>query len=219
MKPSIQNIELIRKAKNLSREDVAYKLKLTENNYGKIERGEIGLTLERLYELASVFNMQPEEILTYNKSKKGNVTYVPIEAQAGFLLGHSQEHIADFTTYHLPFITGNNLYMIDAKGDSMFPTILHGDHLIIEEVIDEKILRYGRPHVIIAKDGIVIKRIHSHPSNKKKYILKSDNTTYEPYEINKDDILSMWLVRDYKITSLFQKVSYNGNEHPKKKND
>ena len=216
MKPSIQNIERIRRAKNLTREDVAYKLKLTENNYGKIERGEIGLTLDRLYELASVFNMQPEEILTYNKSKKGNVTYIPIEAQAGFLLGHSQEHVADFTTYHLPFITGNDLYMIDAKGDSMFPTILPGDHLIIEEVVDVKILRYGRPHVIIAKEGIVIKRIHSHPSNKKKYILKSDNTIYEPYEINKDDILSIWLVRDYKITNLFPRIPYILNANTKK---
>ncbi|MBI4946244.1 MAG: hypothetical protein HY840_07565 [Bacteroidetes bacterium] len=51
----------------------------------------------------------------------------------------------------------------------------------------------------------------------KKYILKSDNTTYEPYEINKDDILSMWLVRDYKITSLFPRNPYTFNENIKKK--
>lgn len=216
MKPPIQNIQRIRESKNLSREYVADKLKLTVNNYGKMERGEIGLTLERLYELAPILHVSPEEILSFGKPKKGNITYVPIEAQAGFLLGHTQEHIADFKTYHLPFIDGNNLYMIDAKGDSMLPTIMPGDHLIIEEVVDLKILRYGRPHVIVAKDGMVVKRIHSHPNNK-KYVLKSDNETYEPYEISKDDVLSLWLVRDYKITNLFQRTAYTFDENIKKK--
>ncbi len=216
MKPPIQNIQRIRESKNLSREFVADKLKLTENNYGKIERGEIGITLDRIYELAAIFSVSPEEMLSIGKTKKGNVTYVPIEAQAGFLTGLTQEYIGDFKTYHLPFIEGNDLYMIDAKGDSMLPTISHGDHIIIEQVVDLKILRYGRPHVIIAKEGPVIKRIYRHASNK-KYILKSDNDTYEPYEIDKDDILSMWLVRDYKITSLFPKNPSVINENIRKK--
>jgi transcriptional regulator with XRE-family HTH domain len=201
MKPPIENIELIREAKKLSREEVANKLGINLSNYGKIERGEVGLTLERLYELATIFRMQPDEILTYNKTKKGNVTYIPIEAQAGFLLGHSQEYIEEYKTYNLPFITGKNLFMIDANGDSMFPTILHGDHIIIEEVEDKKLLKYGRAYVINAKDGCVIKRIHSNESQK-KFTLKSDNSIYEPYEIDKKEILSIWLVKDYKLSNL-----------------
>lgn len=196
MKTPIENIELIREAKKLSREYVAEKLKVSLSNYGKIERGEIGLTIERLYELAEVFRMQPEEILAYTKSKKGNVTYVPIEAQAGFLAGHSQEYIEEYQRYKLPFIEGNNLYMIDATGDSMYPTISPGDHIVIEQVHDPKIVRYGRAYVLVAKDGCVIKRIHSHASPK-KFMLKSDNLTYEPYEIDKRDIISIWLVRNY----------------------
>lgn len=195
MKPPLENIELIRKAKNLSREDVADKLKLSENNYGKIERGEIGLTLDRLYELAAIFKVQPEEILTYNRSRKGNVTYVPIEAQAGFLAGHTQEYV-EHKTYHLPFIEGKDLYMIDATGDSMYPTISPGDHIVIEQVENLKMIQFGRAYVLVAKDGCVIKRIHSHDSPK-KYILKSDNLTYEPYEIDKNEIISVWLVKNY----------------------
>lgn len=215
MKPPIQNIQRIRESKNLSREYVADKLKVQVNTYGKIERGEIGLTVERLYELAPVLQVSPEEILSYGKSKKGNVTYVPIEAQAGFLRGHSQEHMGDFKTYHLPFIHGNNLHMIDASGDSMEPTIRHGDHLVIEQVVDEKILRYGRPHVVVAKDGIVVKRVYQKGS--RKFNLVSDNATYEPYDIHKDDVISMWLVRDYRITSLFPKTPQIPDENGKKK--
>ncbi|MBA3707071.1 MAG: LexA family transcriptional regulator [Bacteroidetes bacterium] len=195
MKTPIENIEVIRRAKNLSREDVAKKLGVNLSAYGKIERGESKLTLERLYELATIFRMQPEEILIYNKSKKGNVTYVPIEAQAGFLTGHSQEYL-ECKTYHLPFIEGKDLYMIDAIGDSMYPTISPGDHIVIEHIEDPKTLQYGRAYVLVAKEGCVIKRIHSHESPK-KFMLKSDNLTYEPYEISKDDIISIWLVKNY----------------------
>lgn len=201
MKPPIQNIELIRKEKNISRDEIAKKLDVTLSNYGKIERGEISLSLERLYDLAVIFKMQPEEILTYNKPSKGNVTYVPIEAQAGFLAGHTQEQINSYKTYNLPFIEGHNLYMIDAVGDSMLPTIAPGDHLIIEQATDPKRIKFGRAHVIVAKDGLVIKRLYTH-DNPKKFLLKSDNMTYEPYEILKDDVISLWLVRDYLLTHL-----------------
>lgn len=212
MELPIENIELIRKAKNISREDVSKKLGINLSAYGKIERGESKLTVERLYELATIFHMEAEEILMYNKSKKGNVTYVPIEAQAGFLTGHSQEYL-EYKTYNLPFIEGKSLYMIDATGDSMYPTISPGDHIVIEPVEDPKILQYGRAYVIVAKDGCVIKRVHSHESPK-KIILKSDNQTYEPYEIDKNDIISIWLVRNYLLrTNLAPRSPFMFNEN------
>jgi len=81
MKPPIENIELIRKAKGMSRETVANKLGVKLSTYGKIERGETGLTIERLYQLATVFKMQPEDILNYNSHKKKSIV-VPIEMQS-----------------------------------------------------------------------------------------------------------------------------------------
>ena len=201
MKTPIKNIELIRKAKNLSREYVAKKLSLNLSTYGKVERGETGLTLDRLYELAAIFKMEAEDILAYNKAKKGNVIYVPVEAQAGFLSGHTQERSEENKSYEIPFITGNELYMINAAGDSMFPTIAAGDHIIIEETKEKEILKYGKAYVIVATDGCVIKRIHSHESPK-KFILRSDNLTYEPYEIDKADIISIWLIKGCFMTSL-----------------
>jgi transcriptional regulator with XRE-family HTH domain len=217
MKPPIENIELIREEKKLSREAVAAKLGINLSTYGKIERGETGLTVDRLYELAAVFKMQPDEILTYKKIKKGNVTYVPIEAQAGFLEGYSQEYTGEFKTYSLPFIDGGNYYMIDAKGDSMFPTIIHGDHILIEPMEDVKSIKYGRIYVVVAKDGCVIKRIHSN-DNQKKLTLKSDNSIYEPYEIDKKDIVSVWTVKDYKLTNLNSINQYAITENKKIKN-
>lgn len=208
----IQNIELIRKAKNVSRESVAKKLGINLSAYGKIERGEIKLTVERLYELATIFHMEPEQILTYNKSKKGNVSYVPIETQAVFLTGNSQKD-SEYKTYNLPFIEGKNLYVIDAMEDSMYPTISPGDYIVIEKIEDKKTIQYGRPYVVVGKEGPVIKRVHSNESQK-KYTLKSDNTMYEPYEINKNDVISIWLVRNYLLrTNLAPRSPITFNEN------
>lgn len=196
MKPPIENIELIRKARNLSREEMAKKLNVTLSSYGKIERGETSITLDRLFELAEIFQLQPEEILTYNKPKKGNVIYIPVEAQAGFFSEHSQNRTENYTVYFMPFIGSANsaLYMINATGDSMLPTINPGDSIVIEEVKERSSIKYGKPYVVVSSDGLVIKRIHSSQDDK-KVILKSDNTIYEPYEILKKDILSIWLLR------------------------
>ena len=179
MKPPIENIELIREAKKLSRETVADKLGINVSNYGKVERGEVGLTMDRLYELADIFRMQPEEILTYNKPSKGNITYIPadvVQTKQGF--------------------------MINAKGDSMFPLIIHGDHIMVEPIKDINKIKFGSIYVVVTKDGeCIIKRVHNHPS-KKKFILKSDNAVYEPFDMDRKDILSIWLVKDYKLTNL-----------------
>ena len=204
MKAPIENIEQIRKAKGLSREEVAEKLNISLGNYGKIENGEVGLTIDRLYELAVIFKMQPEDILSHNKGRNGNVTYIPIEAQAGFLSGYSQVSVTEFRTYHLPFIEGKNLYMIDAAGDSMFPAIQPGDKIVIDRVMDFQDVKFGCIYMIVCKDGRVIKRMYSNPENKKKVILKSDNPIYEPYTIDRQDIISIWLYKDYFIrTNLF----------------
>jgi transcriptional regulator with XRE-family HTH domain len=202
MKPPIENIELIREAKKLSRETVADKLGINVSNYGKVERGEVGLTMDRLYELADIFRMQPEEILTYNKPSKGNITYIPADVQAIFLAGQLQEDISEYKTFSIPIVQTKQGFMINAKGDSMFPLIIHGDHIMVEPIKDINKIKFGSIYVVVTKDGeCIIKRVHNHPS-KKKFILKSDNAVYEPFDMDRKDILSIWLVKDYKLTNL-----------------
>lgn len=206
MKSAFQNIEQIRKAKLLSREQMAQKLNVTLSAYGKMERGETSITLDRLYELAEIFGIEAEEILTYGKSKAGNVTYIPIEAQAGLLAGHAQLSPEKATTYHIPFISGNDLYMIHAAGDSMLPTINPGDPIVIEEVKELSNMKFGKVYVLQCRDGLVIKRVYS-SKKENSLTLKSDNQIYEPYEVLKEDIHSIWLVKGCIDFSLSPKVS------------
>lgn len=58
-------IKAIRVKKGLTQEEVAEKLNTTQGNYTRIERGQTQLTVERLEELADIFQMSVSAILEY----------------------------------------------------------------------------------------------------------------------------------------------------------
>jgi transcriptional regulator with XRE-family HTH domain len=58
-------IREIRVQKGLTQQFMADKLGLSQNNYGKLERGLIQLTVERLEQIAAEFGLSPIAILTY----------------------------------------------------------------------------------------------------------------------------------------------------------
>jgi transcriptional regulator with XRE-family HTH domain len=58
-----EKLKLIRHSKKLSQEDVAYQLGISPSAYGSIERGETKLSLERLEELAKVFEIDLNQLL------------------------------------------------------------------------------------------------------------------------------------------------------------
>jgi transcriptional regulator with XRE-family HTH domain len=59
----IQTIRKLRELRNLTQEQVATALFLTQNGYSKIERGQTELTINKFAGIAKVFNMTMQEIL------------------------------------------------------------------------------------------------------------------------------------------------------------
>ncbi len=191
----------IRKDLKMSQEEVAQALHIQPTTYSKIERGMIQLTLNRLLDLSKVFNLSPEDILSYGKRKEkgfrqtaGNITYVPIHAQAGFLDNFAdQSKQEDYLTFSIPTFTEKDLYMISVEGDSMFPTIIPGTFIIIKVLKDKRYIKWGEPHVVVTTDGRVVKRIlKSH--DPECVTLYSDNKLYQPYDLPKNYVLSLWQV-------------------------
>lgn len=69
MKYSVyENIRRIRELKNLTREFVATELKMSTSGYGKIERGEVDLTISKLIEISTVLDVSVEFILKFDVS-------------------------------------------------------------------------------------------------------------------------------------------------------
>ncbi|SET90860.1 Helix-turn-helix [Marinobacter segnicrescens] len=58
-----RNLRAIRKSKGLSQERLAYEAGIDRSYVGKIERGEVNVTIERLYQLADCLQCSPKELL------------------------------------------------------------------------------------------------------------------------------------------------------------
>src|ERR1700749_1553101 len=71
MSDVIENIKNIRRSKGISQESIAYDLGIDYSTYGKIERGQISLTVDRLEKIARILQVSIEDIYKWDK-KNGN---------------------------------------------------------------------------------------------------------------------------------------------------
>ena len=67
-------IKKIRELKNLTQEHVAGKLSMTQSAYSKIENEESDISYKRLEQIASLFDMLPEELISFNDALVFNLT-------------------------------------------------------------------------------------------------------------------------------------------------
>lgn len=56
----------------MTQEEVAKRLSMAQSNYARMERGLSQLTVERLEELAAIFEMSPEAVLSYSGPDSGD---------------------------------------------------------------------------------------------------------------------------------------------------
>jgi transcriptional regulator with XRE-family HTH domain len=74
MEQAIENIKKFRELKNLTREQLAERLEMSLSGYSKIERGEVDLTLSKLYKIADVLEVSVSQILSFDASQIFNVS-------------------------------------------------------------------------------------------------------------------------------------------------
>lgn len=73
----------IRELKNISPKDMADRMDMSLSGYQKIERDDVDINIERLLQVAGIFEMKPEELLTFDEkmvfnnhaSNHGNQAY------------------------------------------------------------------------------------------------------------------------------------------------
>lgn len=63
-----KNIRTIREMRNLTRDFVAGELDMTYSGYGKIERGEIDITISKISKLADIFGISISDLLFFDVS-------------------------------------------------------------------------------------------------------------------------------------------------------
>ncbi len=73
MKEVIENIKKFRELKNITRDELADKLEMSLSGYSKLERGEVEITLTKLYRIADILDISVSQILNFDVSQIFNV--------------------------------------------------------------------------------------------------------------------------------------------------
>lgn len=118
---------------------------------------------------------------------------MPIDAIAGFGSGNWSIHENDIQdSYLIPDFT-NIDFMIRVKGSSMYPKYSSGD-IVACRKLNQRYIQWNKPHVIATKEqGIMVKRINE-SKEKETFTLTSDNPTYPPFSIPKDEITGIAII-------------------------
>lgn len=117
-----------------------------------------------------------------------------IDVTAGFgplEMLFTQEHIVG--TIDIPgLVKKQNERIVRVSGNSMEPVIQNGSYIAIREVPADTIL-WGQNYVIIMESYRMVKTIRRHP-DPAKIILHSQNPNYDDIEVNRSEILGIYLV-------------------------
>jgi transcriptional regulator with XRE-family HTH domain len=68
-----ENIKKFRELKNFTRDRMAADLEMSLSGYGKLERGEVDITVGKLYKIAEILNVSVSQIMNFDVSNIFNV--------------------------------------------------------------------------------------------------------------------------------------------------
>jgi len=113
-----------------------------------------------------------------------------IQASAGSGLQPASEDVAEFMYMARDWLSrfvppSAKLGMIEARGDSMEPTIRDGEGLIIRFDIDQPMVENGGIFVINLNGAVMIKRLQVR--HDKSVAIKSDNEFYDDEKLSADE--------------------------------
>ncbi|NRR92046.1 LexA family transcriptional regulator [Winogradskyella undariae] len=217
MKPIQVNIKHLRTLKKISQERLADELSWSRSMVGSYEEGRSEPPIDRLIDLSNYFSI-PIDILVKNDLRKskntsfieiGNqrvlfpvtvnednedlIEIIPTKASAGYLSGYDDpEYIEQLQKIKLPFLPTGTHRAFPIKGDSMLP-VKDGAFIVAKFVEAIADVKNGRTYIILTKDdGLVYKRVYIPEGDLVHLLLSSDNKSYEPYLIPRENILEIW---------------------------
>ncbi len=85
-----------------------------------------------------------------------------------------------------------NYRAFEIVGDSMLPTP-SGSVIVAEKIDGLENVKSNLTYIVVSRnEGIVYKRVMKNNKLKNKLTLISDNTVFQPYTVNTEDILEIW---------------------------
>ena len=205
------NLKYLRKLRGWTQEEFANKLNIKRSLVGAYEEERADPRLDVLEIVSDMFKLSLDELLLKDLSNTGSsywmkrrqqkmttadrniIYFVPVKAAAGYLAGYADnEFLDELNTFTLPMLSGGNYRAFEIIGDSMLPTP-SGSIIVGEKVNNIDDVKNNAACIIVSKsEGIVYKRIVKNNRAKNKVSLVSDNPSFQPYQVNTDDIAEIW---------------------------
>ena len=216
-----QNLKYLRKLRGWTQEEFANKLGIKRSLIGAYEEERADPRIDILEIVSEIFKLTLDELLLKDLSNTGGsylakrrqqkmmsadrnlIHFVPVKAAAGYLAGYADtEFIDELNTFTLPMLAGGNYRAFEIIGDSMLPTP-SGSIIVGEKVDTLEDIKNNMPYIVVSRnEGIVYKRVVKNNKAKNKLTLVSDNPQYQPYQVNADDVVELWMAQ-----SVISKVS------------
>ncbi len=147
-------------------------------------------------------------VVTLDSTGQENIVFVPVKAQAGYLLGYGDpEYIQSLYACSMPGFTNGTFRIFEVEGYSMTNTLQPGDMVITRYVENWNNLSNDNVYVIVAKNGICIKRIQNVIDKAAGIVIQSDNPEFATDFIPVEDILEIWEARALVSRSISRKPS------------
>lgn len=205
-----QNLKYLRKLRGWTQEEFAAKLGIKRSLLGAYEEERAEPRIDVLEVVGDLFKLTLDDLLRKELSEtKGSyiskrraqklvaasneIQLVPVKAAAGYLAGYADpEFLDELNTFTLPMLAPGNYRAFEIVGDSMLPTP-SGSVIVGEKVDDLEELKSNQTYVVVSRnEGIVYKRVLKNNKSRTKLTLVSDNTAYQPYQVNSDDVIEVW---------------------------
>ncbi|HTS43943.1 MAG TPA: LexA family transcriptional regulator [Puia sp.] len=206
-----KNLKYLRKLRGWTQEEFAAKLKIKRSLLGAYEEERAEPRIDVLETAGDIFKLTLDELLrkNLNETRGGNylakrraqklaaasndIHLVPVKAAAGYLAGYADpEFLDELNTFTLPMLASGNYRAFEIVGDSMLPTP-SGSVIVGEKVDNMEDVKSNQTYVVVSRnEGIVYKRLMKNNKLKNKLTLISDNTAYQPYQVNSEDVLELW---------------------------
>ncbi len=194
MNPQISTLLAQLRAKNkLSKSEMARRLNVASQLYGRYESGEIQPKLPFIKKVNDVFKTS----IGLNEQNDSNAVGVPLissEAAAGFGTATFSITESDVQARYVVPDFPEIDFMIRVKGSSMYPKYSSGDVIACRVIRERKFIQWNKAYVVATREqGILCKRLRE--SDQPECLLAvSENPEYAPFHLPVDEITGMALV-------------------------
>jgi transcriptional regulator with XRE-family HTH domain len=205
-----KNLKYLRKLRGWTQEEFSSKLGIKRSLLGAYEEERADPRIDVLELVMEMFKLSMDELLLKDlgdtngnylskrraqkmSSGTNEIQLVPVKAAAGYLAGYADpEFLDELNTFTLPMLAPGSYRAFEIVGDSMLPTP-SGSVIVGEKVDDMEDVRNNNTYIVISRnEGIVYKRVMKNTRTRNKLTLISDNTVYQPYNVNTEDVLELW---------------------------